>query len=315
MSQRLPDFGLGSSNQVGSWYRRVNENLRAALFTPVGRVPAAHSSLSPFELVNASTRYGSAQTFSAVAHVVIFCSLVFSLSASRNQPPFLKPGTIQNLGHSLLSYTPPTESKLGTASLGSRGGGGAEEPAPARTGLLPPASSRPLVPPRLVHTDHVELPAPPAVFDPNAPANVQLITNLGLPWMTKDTNSAGPGKGHGIGNSDGDGVGDDNGNGAGYDDNAGNYANVISPAACLYCPDPPYTDEARKAKLQGLVTLRVLVDTDGRAKRIRILKGLGLGLDENAVEAIRKWRLTPAHDARRQPIPSWVTIETRFQLI
>jgi protein TonB len=172
----------------------------------------------------------------------------------------------------------------------------------------------PLARPRLLHTDHEELPVPPAVFDPNAPAAVPNITNLGLAWMDKDTNSAGADKGHGIGNHPGDGMGDDNGNGAGVGDTEGNFANVVSQPACLHCPEPPYTDEARKAKLQGNVTLRVLIGADGRAMRIQLVKGLGLGLDEQALQAVRSWHFVPARDARRQPVPTWVTIETRFQL-
>jgi len=172
----------------------------------------------------------------------------------------------------------------------------------------------PLAPPRLTHSEDEVLPVPPAVFEPNAPSAVPIITGLGLPWMKKDTNSAGAQKGHGIGNKPGDGVGDDDGSGAGGSDIGGNYANVVSEPACLHCPEPPYTDEARKAKLQGNVTLRVLIGADGRAARIQLVKGLGLGLDEQALQAVRAWHFVPARDARRQPVPTWVTIETRFQL-
>lgn len=132
--------------------------------------------------------------------------------------------------------------------------------------------------------------------------------------MTKDTNSAGPGKGHGIGSGDQGGMGDDSGGGAGIGEE-GDYANVASLAACAYCPEPPYTEEARKAKLQGSVTLRVLIGADGRAKRVQVVKGLGLGLDERASEAVRAWRFSPARNAQREAVPSWATIETRFQLL
>jgi len=133
--------------------------------------------------------------------------------------------------------------------------------------------------------------------------------------MTKDTNSAGPGKGHGIGNGKGEGMGDDEGDGIGRGNDGGDYANVVSLASCVYCPEPPYTEEARKAKLQGNVTLQVLIGTDGRAKQVQIVKGLGMGLDERASEAVRSWRFAPARNSQRQPIPSWAIIETRFQLL
>ena len=267
-----------------------------------------------FALVNTSTRYGQAPAFSVLAHVAIFASLLLFLTSERRGASLTQPKLFRGLEHRLLRYTPPPEWNGRKASLGFDGRGGAEEPEPARLGPLAPRSSMPLAPPRLTHTEHVELPAPPAVADPNAPLDVQLVTDLGLPWMKKDTNSGGPEKGHGIGNRGGNGMGDDDGDSAGEADDSLPYANVRSPAACRYCPEPPYSDDARRAKLQGLVTVRVLIGSDGRAKRIQLVKGLGMGLDESAVEAIRNWRFQPAHDARRQAIASWATIETRFQL-
>jgi protein TonB len=163
--------------------------------------------------------------------------------------------------------------------------------------------------------DEVELAVPPAVFDANAPTSVATVTHLGLPWMNADTDSAGPGKGHGFGSDEGGTMGDArNRSGAGMGEDDGPYANVASPVACLYCPEPGYTDEARKAKLQGKMLLQVLVGTDGKAARIRVLEGLGMGLDERAVETVRAWRFSPGRDANKRPVTAWVTIETHFQL-
>src|SRR5882724_2956844 len=83
---------------------------------------------------------------------------------------------------------------------------------------------------------------------------------------------------------------------------------------CLRCPDPLYSDEARKAKMQGQVTMRVLVGADGRARDIQVTRGIGLGLDENAVRAVRSWQFIPAKDAARRPVATWITIETVFRL-
>jgi periplasmic protein TonB len=308
-----PESAFRNCEDSASWPRRVLENIRVALLTPSYPIHAASGAPVPFSTVEASTRYGSTQAISALTHVAVLGGLFFLLASTGIKVPGVQPTVLSGLNHP-LHWFPPAEPTPGRPSLGSRGGGSSNESEPARTGLLPPASSMPLAPPRLTHTNQVELPVPPAVFDANAPSAIPIISNLGLPWMDKDTNSAGNKKGHGIGNVPGDGVGDDDGDGAGVGDTSGNYANVVSPAACLFCPEPPYTDAARKAKLQGSVTARVLIGTDGRAKRIQVIKGLGLGLDDHAVEAIRAWRFVPARDARRQPVPTWVTIETRFQL-
>lgn len=57
--------------------------------------------------------------------------------------------------------------------------------------------------------------------------------------------------------------------------------------------DPEYTDEARAARVQGVVILKVRIDAEGRPGEISVLKGLPMGLTERAVEAVRGWRFTP----------------------
>ena len=111
-------------------------------------------------------------------------------------------------------------------------------------------------------------------------------------------------------------MGDDTGPGAGQGDSYnGPYANAVTLPACVYCPDPQYTDETREAKVQGRVTLRVLVGADGRASQIQIAQGIGMGLDDRAVQSVRSWRFTPAHDGARRAVPAWITIEIIFRLI
>jgi TonB family protein len=61
--------------------------------------------------------------------------------------------------------------------------------------------------------------------------------------------------------------------------------------------------------------LRVLVGADGRASQIQIVQGIGMGLDDRAVQSVRAWKFTPAHDGTRRPVPTWVTIEIIFRLI
>ncbi len=58
-------------------------------------------------------------------------------------------------------------------------------------------------------------------------------------------------------------------------------------------PDATYTEEARKARIKGTVRLSALVGTDGCAHDIRVLSRLGYGLDESAVEAVRRWHWRP----------------------
>ncbi len=310
----VPESTSRNSESTSSWLRRVSENFRVALLLPHAGLRSANWVPELFSGVETSTRYGTAQGISVIAHAVILGGLLCLLATTSATVTGVSPTLIGGLKHPLQFFRQP-EPKSGTPALGLHGVGSGNESERARRGNLPPRSSMPLARPRLTHTEQIDLPVPPAVLDPKAPSAVPIITSLGLPWTDRDTNSAGTEKGHGIGNRPGNGMGDDDGDGAGTGDDGGNYANVVSQPACMYCPEPPYTEEARKAKLQGIVTLRVMIGADGRARRIQVVKGLGLGLDEQASQAVRGWHFAPARDARRQALPIWVTIETRFQLL
>jgi len=67
----------------------------------------------------------------------------------------------------------------------------------------------------------------------------------------------------------------------------------VSAPTCIYCPDPPCSQEARKAKFSGTVVVQV-IDAAGNVSDARVVKPLGLGLDEKAVETIRTWRFKPS---------------------
>jgi protein TonB len=66
--------------------------------------------------------------------------------------------------------------------------------------------------------------------------------------------------------------------------------------------------------VQGSVTLQVLVGADGRAQDVRIVKGIGFGLDERAVEAVRGWKFIAARDGAKHTVEAWVTVEAVFRL-
>jgi len=261
-----------------------------------------------------TTTSGRAQSASLLTHGALVVGLILLGSQSRRTTDHgLRPKEPHS-GH-LVFFPQPDANEFGRPSLGKASGGGEEDPRPARHGQFAPPSSLPLAPPRRIVNSHPEMPVPVAVFDENATQFPLNITYVGIPWMKKDSDSAGPGKNHGFGSGKDGGMGDDEGPSAGQGEKyAGPYKNAVSMPKCAYCPDPQYSDEARQAKLQGSVTLQVLVDAEGRAAEIRVMKGIGLGLDERAVQAIRGWKFIPARDAMRHAVPSWVTVETVFRL-
>ncbi len=86
-----------------------------------------------------------------------------------------------------------------------------------------------------------------------------------------------------------------------------------SPPACVYCPRADYTGEAMNEKVQGVVELIVVVTAEGRVTGISVVKGLPAGLTLKAIEAVRKWRLSPAIGPDGKPTAVRQIIEVAFQ--
>lgn len=78
--------------------------------------------------------------------------------------------------------------------------------------------------------------------------------------------------------------------------------------------DPAYTEEARAQKLAGTVRLSMVIGTDGLAHDISVLQGIGLGLDENAVEAVQKWHFAPG-TLKGEPVAVQAVVEVNFKLL
>jgi TonB family protein len=88
----------------------------------------------------------------------------------------------------------------------------------------------------------------------------------------------------------------------------------VSAPIPVFKPEPEYTDEARKAKWQGAVLLQVVIDESGVPQSIQVVRPLGLGLDQKAVEAVQKWRFKPGLKDGN-PVPTSAVIEVNFRLL
>jgi TonB family protein len=85
----------------------------------------------------------------------------------------------------------------------------------------------------------------------------------------------------------------------------------VKPPKVLYAPDPSSTDAALRAGYGGTVVLLLTVDVDGSAKQVRVQQGIGMGLDEQAIETVSKWRFRPA-TKDGQPVPVVINVEVNF---
>jgi protein TonB len=199
------------------------------------------------------------------------------------------------------------------------GGGGKHDPLPATKGELPKLSRKPWMPPT-VKKENLH---PILTFEEAIAGNPSMIlTNIPLIGDLKGLRgvlSDGPGDGGGIGPGKGPGVGPGNGPGAGPGDRGGisgiqGFRGKLTQPVATFKPEPDYSEEARKAKHQGSVMIEIVVDERGLPRNIVVTKGLGLGLDERAVEAVKKWRFRPGtHDGK--PVPMAAIVEVTFRLL
>jgi TonB family protein len=152
------------------------------------------------------------------------------------------------------------------------------------------------------------------------PPDLNLIrSNAGNILSALTTPSAGPGVRGGIGSHDGGGIGDGFGPGRGIGtggyEGGGFYlpGNGVTSPRAIFSPEPEYSDEARIAKYQGVVTLSAIIGPDGRPRHILVARSLGMGLDEKAMAAVQTWRFEPGRKDGR-PVSVQMTIEVYFHL-
>jgi TonB family protein len=201
---------------------------------------------------------------------------------------------------------------------GGGGGGAADKLKASRGGVVKQSMEQFAAPMVIPRNDKPKLPmeasvlVPPSITLPHA-------SQWGVPNGLTDVLSGGSGSGGGIGMGKGTGVG--SGTGAGYlEGSGGGYGGGtyspgggVSAPRVLYDPEPEYSEEARKAKYQGVVVLWVAVDPDGRVRDIRVERSLGMGLDEKAVEAVRQWKFEPGK-MNGHPVRVQVLVEVQFHL-
>jgi len=202
---------------------------------------------------------------------------------------------------------------------GGGGGGGDRDKLQASKGSPPKfAPEQFAAPVRVIRNLEPKLPMEPTVVGPPEIKLPQLAQTGELASILT-TPSNGTGSGGGIGSGNGGGVGSGNGPGVGPGHGGGigggayQVGGGVSAPKMVYAPDPEFSDEARKAKYQGTVTLAVVIGPDGRVHGVEIRRSLGMGLDEKAIEAVKTWRFEPGKKDG-QPVSVIVNVEVNFRL-
>jgi len=211
---------------------------------------------------------------------------------------------------------------LSRKQAGGGGGGGDRDKLQASKGKLPKFALQQITPPMaVVRNENPKLTAEPTVVvPPEVHLAMNNLPNFGDPSShVLGPPSNGTGSGGGIGSGNGGGVGSGEGPGVGPGRGGGIGGGVfrigggVSAPRAIFAPDPEYSEEARKAKYQGTCVLWLVVGPDGRTHDIRVARTLGLGLDQQAIEAVKQWKFEPAMKDGK-PVAVQVNVEVTFRL-
>jgi len=218
---------------------------------------------------------------------------------------------------------------------GGGGGGGKGEKAPPATGRMPDTTPVQMVAPDpqdpspLIPAEDLMAMAPSVQMPIDIPQDQMLpIGDIMAP--PNNSRSSGPGSGGGLGTGRGTGLGSGTGagvgpgsgggmgggSGGGIGSGIGPYVvgNGVKGPVPIFQPPPLYTEEARKARTQGIVLIQAVIRKDGTVDSFRVLRGLGYGLDESAINTIAtKWKFKPG-TLNGVPVDVLANIEVTFNL-
>jgi TonB family protein len=250
---------------------------------------------------------------SFVLNTVVLALLIWIGSWTANHAPEIKQavGMAVDINPYML---PPSKT-----TAGGGGGGGSHDVNPASKGALPKFSKSQLAPPTVLPMESPKLAVAPTVVVPPE-IKMPQVGAMGDP-LAKALGPAsnGTGTGGGIGSGSGGGVGSGRGPGVGPGWGGGigggayRVGGGVSAPKIIYRVEPEFSEEARKNKWQGTVLLQAIVGVDGKTHQISVMRSLGMGLDEKAIEAARQWRFEPGLKDGK-PVDTIVSFEVNFHL-
>jgi protein TonB len=211
----------------------------------------------------------------------------------------------------ITDLVPPPIAPTKATTMG--GGGGQKSPTPVSKGQLPKFAETQITPPKAppMEQPKIKMPDPTIEVQKDLKMANNNMPNLGMPSSTLMGSSMGNGSGTGIGSGNGSGLG------AGSSGNFGGglrkIGGGVSAPVLQYAPEPEFSEEARKAKAAGNVLVNLIVDQNGHPQNVHVLRGVGMGLDEKAMEAVRLYRFKPAME-NGKPVAVELNVEVNFQI-
>jgi TonB family protein len=289
------------------WYKSLVESVRELIHpTPLPPLQVTSKPIAVKDIWGLYGRKKQSGAYSLAIHVTVIV-LLFTLASTKAVQQAAKDVTSIIMPVDLEAYKPkPGPQK----PSGGGGGGGDRSPLPAAKGRLPKIAPRQFTPPVQVFNNlHPKLPMEPTII---APPDVNIPNNnmaqYGDPLAKIGPPSNGPGSGGGIGSGSGGGVGSGKGPGFGPGEGGGFGGGVFRVGGGVTAPVPLYRPD------QGTVVLYVEVDASGHPRNLKVMRSLGLGLDEKAIEAVEKWKFRPGYkDGKAVTVAA--TVEVNFRLL
>jgi periplasmic protein TonB len=292
-------------------------NVQDALFPR--KLPPLELTSTPIAVVDPMKvkRNPVSSSISFVAHAIIIGLIILFTIQRWRERAVAKKEVATDVD--LKPYIPPTIKM--NQSMGGGGGGGNHEIVEASKGKLPPQSKVQLAPPQILRIDHPKLAVEPTVV---MPQQIKLpdtnMPNIGIPQSPQVAlASQGGGSGSGFGSGKGGGIGSGNGNGVGPGTGGGYGGGLmrtgggVSDPQLISSVDPEFSDEARRAKYQGICLVALVVDASGHPQNVHVVRPLGMGLDEKAIEAVKQYKFKPAF-YQGHPVAVEIQVEVNFHI-
>jgi periplasmic protein TonB len=206
-----------------------------------------------------------------------------------------------------LTVPPPAPPKASTMG----GGGGQRGPTPVTKGTPPKFADTQIVPPNKPPVVEPKIHIEPTIEVQQDVKMASSIPQIGVANSPIVGMSLGNGSGTGLGSGNGSGLGPGSGGNTGGGPK--HIGGGISSPIPIYTVEPEFSEEARKAKVAGNVLVKLWVGTDGLPSHVHVIRGVGMGLDEKAIEAVRQYRFKPAME-NGKPVLVELNIEVNFQI-
>ena len=191
------------------------------------------------------------------------------------------------------------------------GGGGQRGPTPVTKGTPPKFADMQIVPPKAPPMVDPKIKIEPTIEVQKDVKMASSLPQIGVANSPIIGMSMGNGSGTGLGSGNGSGLGPGSGGNTGGGPRR--IGGGVSAPQLIYQVEPEFSEEARKAKVAGNVLVNLWVDTNGLPSHVRVIRGVGMGLDEKAVEAVRQYKFRPAME-NGKPVLVELNVEVNFQI-